>query len=363
MSASSLAAPGEAARPDAPWLHGEAKREAPNGVQDGAIRSARFRKGREESWRRLETLLAKLDKKGLKALSAPETIELPRLYQIAVSSLSLARAIILDRRLLAYLENLCFRGYLAVYGPRETLAEVSVAFATRGFPAAVRSLKIYILAAFLVYAAGILAGWLQVGRDINHFHRVLPPSQSQIQVSDSPQELLANEIFPPFPGFERTFVVFANFLFRHNAQVAFLSFALSLALGVPTVLIAFYNGEVLGALLSLHAQKGLLLPYAAWLSIHSVTEILAFVLADAAGLSIAHKILFPGRESRLKALSRQGREAGVVMLGVVLMLFIAAFLEGGARQLFNHTGARIAVALLTGSLWLAYFRYAGKERP
>ena len=54
----------------------------------------------------------------MRALSLDELERLPILYRAALSSLSVARTIALDRNLLLYLENLALRAYLAVYGPR-----------------------------------------------------------------------------------------------------------------------------------------------------------------------------------------------------------------------------------------------------
>jgi len=51
-------------------------------------------------------------------LSLDELQRLPILYRAALSSLSVARTIVLDRNLLLYLETLSTRAFLAVYGPR-----------------------------------------------------------------------------------------------------------------------------------------------------------------------------------------------------------------------------------------------------
>jgi uncharacterized membrane protein SpoIIM required for sporulation len=325
------------------------------------LRSARFRKGREESWTRLETLLGKMDKKGARSLSAPEALELPGLYQVAVSSLSLARNLILDRRLLVYLENLSFRAYIAVYGPRETLWEVFRRFVSRDFPAAVRGIRIHVLSSFVLMLAGFLSGYLLVNADMNNYHDIIPASQAPVSPSDSAQEILENEIFAEWPGFEDTFLHFANFLFRHNSKVALLCFTLSFALGVPTAALLFKNGQVLGAVISLHAQKGLAIPYLAWLFIHGVTELLAIFLAAGAGLSIAQAILLPGALPRKQALSRAGSRAGIVVLGSIMMLFAASILEGGFRQLITFTAGRAFFALFTALFWFWYFGYRGRE--
>jgi hypothetical protein len=57
----------------------------------------------------------------------------------------------------------------------------------------------------------------------------------------------------------------------------------------------------------------------------------------------------------LVAAAEAGRRAALVMVGVVLMLVIAAMLEGFARQLIDQTTGRLAVGGFMLAFWLAYF--------
>ncbi len=75
---------------------------------------------------------------------------------------------------------------------------------------------------------------------------------------------------------------------------------------------------------------------------------------------IAEKMLFPGRYSRLENLAMHGRLAAQMAVGAVLMLFVAAFLEGGCRQLVASTPLRFIIGFGVGALWLAYFCLAGR---
>jgi uncharacterized membrane protein SpoIIM required for sporulation len=92
-----------------------------------------------------------------------------------------------------------------------------------------------------------------------------------------------------------------------------------------------------------------------------VTELGALILFAAGGLVIAEKILFPGRYSRIENLALHGRVAAQIAVGAVLMLFVAAILEGGFRQLIQSTPWRLAVGLGVGALWLAYFGLVGRN--
>ncbi|HEX2802292.1 MAG TPA: stage II sporulation protein M, partial [Phenylobacterium sp.] len=68
------------------------------------LKSHRFRSEREADWRRLETLLVRVEKRGARGLKRDELLEMPVLYRQALSSLSMARSISLDQGLTDYLE-------------------------------------------------------------------------------------------------------------------------------------------------------------------------------------------------------------------------------------------------------------------
>ena len=122
-------------------------------------------------------------------------------------------------------------------------------------------------------------------------------------------------------------------LFSHNTLVGIMTFGLGMAAGVPTIMLSVYQGLPLGAFIALHYNRELTVDFLGWLAIHGVTELGALVLFAAGGLVIAEKILFPGRYSRIENLALHGRLAAQMAVGAVLMLFVAAILEGGFRQL------------------------------
>src|SRR5215510_9019784 len=104
------------------------------------LKSHRFRAEREADWRRLETLLNRVERRSARRASTAELLEIPVLYRQALSSLSVARSISLDQSLIAYLESLCTRAYFFVYGTRTTLLKRVIAFFARDWPRAAREL-------------------------------------------------------------------------------------------------------------------------------------------------------------------------------------------------------------------------------
>jgi uncharacterized membrane protein SpoIIM required for sporulation len=327
------------------------------------LRSSEFRKEREASWRELDELVKRVEKRGVAALSAAEIEKLPMLYRIALSSLSVARSIALDRHLLAYLESLALRGYLAVYGPRISFLQGIAGFLRRGLPRAVRAARWHILIAALAVAVGALAGFLLVHADESWFSALVPSGLIEGRGPASTRDdLLQHEIFAPWEGIASSLALLANFLFSNNSVVGILAFGLGIAGGLPTLFLLAYQGLSLGAFLALHAQRGLTVEFLGWVSIHGVSEITALILCGAAGLLIGEKVLFPGRYTRLDSLALHGRVAAQIVIGAVLLFFVAAILEGCFRQLVQSTEWRFAIGGGTLVLWLLYFTLAGRGR-
>lgn len=326
------------------------------------LRSSVFRRGREEGWRELEGLVARVERSGLGALDVTELQRLPLLYRSALSGLSVARAIALDRNLLLYLETLALRAFLVVYGPRESVLRGIGAFLARDFPSAVRGALGPIVLAFLAIALGVAAGYWLVVQDTSWLSTLVPSWLSDDRGEKSTrQSLLADEIFAPWPGFARSFVVFASFLFQHNTLVGLLTFGLGVAAGVPSFLLLVYQGLIFGAFLALHAQRDLTTDFLGWVSIHGVTEFGAIILCGAGALIVARAALLPGGHRRIDMIAARGREAARLVVGAVLLFFVAGLIEGGLRQLVASTPARFWIAGATAVAWLAYFTLAGRR--
>jgi uncharacterized membrane protein SpoIIM required for sporulation len=147
-----------------------------------------------------------------------------------------------------------------------------------------------------------------------------------------------------------TLTAFAAYLFTHNAAIGMLAFALGFALGMPVVILMFYNGLIIGAIAALYHSRGLSVELWAWLAIHGTTELLAVALCGGAGLVLGGGVAFPGRHSRLDSLARRGRLAARIVMGAILMFLVAGLLEGFGRQLIHDMTARHLVAATT-TVW------------
>lgn len=327
------------------------------------LKSVEFRRERERTWHELEDMVARAEKRGLKSLPAEDLLRLPTLYRATLSSLSVARSISLDQNLLHYLESLSARAYFQVYGARAGLFEGVSYFLRQGFPAAVRAaLWPNLLSALWIVLGGII-GFLLVQANADWYYTFVGDGMAGGRTPAASTEYLRDVLYDGADTAADWLYVFATYLFSHNAGIGMFAFALGFALGVPTVLLLFYNGLTLGAFLALYDSRGLTWDLVGWLSVHGTTELLAIVLCGGGGLVLASAIAFPDRETRLESLARRGRAAGTLIMGAVLMLFIAGLLEGFARQLVTDITARYLIGGAMLVFWLAYFTLGGRGRP
>jgi uncharacterized membrane protein SpoIIM required for sporulation len=332
-----------------------------NAVAHQLIRSTRFRQERESDWRKLEAIVGRAERDGVAALDFDSALQLAQLYRLATTSLSVAREISLDRSLLDYLEALCCRAYLAVYAPQETLRGLVRRFVAAGAPQAIRRSGLALALAVLALALGTLVAFELFRSDPTWYNTFIPTAVADGRgIASTRSELLAvlNRNADASNGM---LGAFAAYLFSHNTTIAIASFSLGIAC-LPSFLLVFANGLMLGALIALYDDRGIGLDLLAWLSVHGTTELLAVIIATAGGFRLGLALIFPGRSTRRAALRRDGRDAVKLAVLAAAMLVIAALLESFVRQRVGDSGIRLAIGWGVAALWLAYFALAGRGR-
>lgn len=327
-------------------------------MEELTLKSAQFRRERERSWRELEALLETMGTGGPRNLDEEDLARLPTLYRSAASSLSVARAISLDRNLLDYLTSLVSRAYVAVYGTRRRAGEALARFLTRDFPRLVRRHAGAVVVAIGMLCLGIWTGFSLTLADSERYWSFVPQELAQGRDPASSTDELREKLYSG--GEVGRLGAFATMLFTHNARVGLACFALGFAAGAPVVFLVFWNGLLLGAMGALYASRGLGMEFFAWVMPHGVTELLAVCLCAAGGLIVARSLLFPGEVTRMESLKRRGREGALIAMGAVALFLVAGLIEGIFRQLVGAPAVRWVVAGGSFAAWTAYFALAGR---
>jgi len=324
------------------------------------LRSARFRTEREPAWARAEVLVAKAEK-GVAHMTYAEVLELSDLYQQVVNALSVARAISMDAALLAYLEALSARAYLVIHAPQESLSGLVGKLFARDIPQAVRRSWAAILIAFLALALGAVTAAVLVAQDPSWFYTFVPPGMGDGRTPDAGADYLRSTLFDTEGQEGETLSTFASFLFTHNTQIAIMIFAVGIFALIPSFVLTYYNGLIIGAFWMAFARNGLGYEVTGWLSIHGVTELTAVVMACAGGTQMGLAVINPGDLTRRAALKARGHDAVRLFGLAAIMLIVAAVVEGFFRQIVQSTEVRLAIGWGIGAAWAAWLTLAGRR--
>jgi len=319
------------------------------------VRERTFTARRHEGWRRLEELLARIDRKGVRRTDPERLEELALLYRSVTSDLAAATSRTYSPELCAYLNRLTARSYVVVHIEAESGGWSRIAtFFTTTFPREVRRSGAIIGAtAALFVAAWIVAYWLVSIRPSNAY-ALLP-------ASDIPT--ISKSLHDSNFGFDRTLApAISTLIISNNIQVALLAFAGGMSLGIVTVWEVLNNGLMVGGLGALFASRGFGADFWATIAPHGVIELTSIQIAGGAGLLLAQGILAPGRMRRIDALQANARRAGVLMIGVAGLLCIAGAIEGFVTPQRTTQLFRFGFGALTAVALVFYLGFAGRAK-
>ncbi|HKU80683.1 MAG TPA: stage II sporulation protein M [Candidatus Tumulicola sp.] len=313
-----------------------------------------FVKRRSPAWERLEALLAKAGRRGVRRLDSGEVSELGRLYRGATSDLAYARGRAFEAALLEYLNRLTGRAHAYVYGGAAESGGARVArFYRETFPAEFRrSFAYFAICTVLTVACSVIA-YVAITAHPEQAYALLP----QQIVPDHIRKSLHDSNF----AFDRDFApAMSAAIIANNVKVAVIAFSGSITLGALTLYIIASNGLMLGGMAALFGNAGFGYDYWATIAPHGVIELTAIQIAGAAGLLIAAGVVYPGRLRRRDAIAANAKRAGTLIVGVASMLVVAGTIEGFISPQRWPPEARIAIGAITAAALVLYFAAAGR---
>lgn len=275
---------------------------------------------REPDWTRLDALLKRVEKKGLKSLNAKEIKQLASLYRSVSADLARVRTHKVSQTLTTDLQQLTSRSYNQIYqGSRRQEWQAVKEFCAWGFPAVVQQTLGYTALATGLFLLGGLVAWWFAWRDPT-FMELIVPGELISMVRDE-GELWMGSIVGTEPLASSNIMI-------NNLTVSFRAIAGGITAGALTAYILLLNGILIGAIAALIGQNNLAYPFWAFVFPHGSLELPAIFLAGGAGFLIGRAILFPGRYRRGEALRHYGSQAAQLVYGIVPMLVVAGIIEG-----------------------------------
>jgi len=307
---------------------------------------ARFIRTNRPSWARLEALLV-LARDGRVTLA--ELHELDRAWRRTVSDLARARARHPGSEVERQLDALVARAYASLYRPPRSSRERLSAFFAREVPLAFAALSRFVGGAALLLLAGAAAGAIAVTADETIVESLVPPAL----ISGVRQgRMWTDDLLTVAPA-----AVVSTKILTNNVAVTLLAFGLGLALGLPTALVLFFNGFLVGAMGALTAKYGLFGRFFDFLLSHGLLELTLVAVAGGAGLALGGALLAPGDRPRREVLAERLRQGTALVVGSAPAMVLLGFVEGyvSPGELFpTWLKALVGVTLL--GLYLGWLR-------
>ena len=293
---------------------------------------------------------------GLKALTEEELLEFGRLYRRAVAELSHARAHGVNAAELEQLNWLVGKAYGLLYVSESSGWASLPRFFTTELPQTLRRHgRLLALAAALMLIPALIGALLTLVRP-DTLELVSPELAAAVQAlaerHEGGADFLPSDIRP----------LASSLIMTNNLQVSFLAFAGGILIGLLTLQVLIYNGFMLGALGAGISRTPAAIYFWSFVAPHGVIEIPTIIISAAAGLLLALAIIEPGEYSRLDALKLAGRQAAVLMFGVVIFLVFAGLIEGFFSPAVIPPSVKLAAAAVIATAFWSYILLAGRGK-
>ena len=315
--------------------------------------SDRFISQRKNAWQRLEDLLKMLDHASLRKLGREEVRELGRIYRRTASDLAIARAESRDPRLVNYLNSLVIRAHGRIYRADAQGGKKIRRYFTHELPQTFRRTWRYTLVSFSVFFLFGVLSYTATRYDSEFSELVgVNPAFRELYIETKTHwwESLNNS------NQEGTSMIMTN-----NIQVTIYTFAFGATFGIGTLLYLAFNGANIASVLALTYKAGFGNDLLTFMVGHGVIELSCIFISGGAGLLVGSAMIMPGDLTRADALRVRGMEAVRLMIGVAMLLVVAAIIEGFVSPAPIDPRIKYSIAAITGLALCGYLLVAGRE--
>lgn len=281
----------------------------------------------------------------LRALPFDDLRRLARLYRGESARLARLRDRGGDLDQIGHLNSLCVRAHGFLYSARRRRMRVRSSW--RFFVSALAGTGRTQALAWALMGIGAIVGYSLVRLDSGALYALMPASLGY-DVAQIDALYRSSEARDLFLARESTSAahnaIFGSYLFANNTRVGILAFATGVLFGLPTVLLQFYNGIMVGTISAIFIRGEHAILFLAWILPHGVPELTAITLCTTAGLVLGRAVAAPGRSTRSEALRHAGPSALTLFVSSVPLFFAAAWIESFVRESALGTAPRFAVA-------------------
>jgi len=321
------------------------------------IDTARFVTAERPFWEELANLLEQLRNDPERHLSFEQVQRLHYLYERCSADLSRVGTFSGEPHLRQSLEALVAQAYAQIHETRAPL-RVQWKSVLLAFPRAFRRH----LAAFRLAVAATVVGAVFGGfaiRQDPQAKAVLMPFPALLV---SPAERVRQEESAKTDRLQGRKASFSADLMTHNVRVTMVALAAGISWGAGTLILLFYNGVLLGAVVADYVAGGQAAFLAGWLLPHGSIEIPAILIGGQAGFVLASALIgWGGRETRADRFRAVSHDLFALAGGAAAMLVWAGAIESFVSQYHEPVlpyGLKIGFGVcellaLAAFLWLA----------
>ena len=312
---------------------------------------------------RLRELVTRMRQGGPAALGSADLLELPRLYRRACTDLARTRAAGNRHADARKLNDLVADAHGLIYAAPPRRAGALLGFLRSGFPSLVRATgRFHLLAAAALFLPLVLA-WIAVAEDPARAPYLAPDVAGFVEEAD--QAFGAD--FGRVSRETDASTLMTSFYVTNNTKVALMCFAAGILFGLGSLLMLVYNGVVIGTVAGVLHDRGLAGNFLAFISAHGPIELAGIVISGGAGLALGHALLEPTSRPRREHLARRAREVVRLLLGVAMLMALAAPIEGFVSSSSLPNTVKYGIGVLHLVLVLTYLLAAGRvereEKP
>lgn len=282
------------------------------------------------TWEELERMLKRQENEATAHLTLEEVERLHYLYERAGAGLIKISTFAAEPNLVHFLESLLTRAYAelqnnhsrtGIWSPRRWLFQT--------FPQTFRRHIRFFLAALVLTVLGGLFGGAAVVFDPDAKAAIAPFPH----LLENPSERIREEESKPNQTLANSRGRFSAVLMTNNTQVSILALALGVTWGIGTIILLFYNGVVLGAVIFDYVRAGQSVFLMGWLLPHGVVEIPAILIAGQAGLLLGQALIgWNSKENVHQRLRSVTGSLVTLISGAALLLIWAGLVEAFFSQ-------------------------------
>lgn len=310
---------------------------------------------RRADWRRLETIVDELYRRGPRRIAAEDLRELTALYQTVCADLARLRTLDADPAVIDPLNRLITRAHGQIYRGGAKRSWRLSSFLLVQYPRLFRQTWKFTAASLLLSTLSALMAYSTVQHSPQIVADILGGADTELYgpktIADI-RERFGHEGNP----------VLSSLVITNNIRVALYAFALGITFAVGTVYVLVVNGAMLGGIAGAFAKSGI--GWQFWMVIlpHGALELSAIVIAGGAGMLVGYSLWCPGRRTRRRALREESVRAMQLAVGLIPAFAVAGLYEG----LVTPSDAipesiKVILGVTTAAVFWLYLFLAGRQ--